>query len=137
MKRQAGISLVTATFLIVIVAMLAAFMVSIGSVQRATSTLAVVGARAHYAAASGIEWGVHQVLANPAAPVCFASPTSFPLSGAGAGNFNVTVNCAATPVTEGATSYVAFDLEAVAEFGTPGQEDYFSRRLAASVASVP
>jgi MSHA biogenesis protein MshP len=136
--RSHGFSLVTAIFLIVIVALVAAFMVSIGSIQSATSAYAIVGARAQFAAVSGLEWGIHQVLSNPGAPSCFASPTSFTLSGGGAANFVVTLACAVTPtVTEGASQYVVFNIDVVAESGAPGSADYFSRRLSAAVSTAP
>lgn len=135
--RQRGFSLVTAIFLIVVVALIAAFIVTIGSVQHATSAFSVVGARAHFAALSGVEWGAQQVLDNPGAPACFASPTTFTVSGGGSGNFALTLTCAQTSVAEGALSYEVFDLDVTAEFGVSGQEDYFSRTVSASISSAP
>lgn len=130
---QRGFSLVAAIFLIVIIALVAAFMVTIGSVQRTTSAYSVVGARNYVAASSAVEWAVHHVLSGPA---CFPSPTTFPLDSS-SGTFQITLTCAATPVTEGAIDYIVFDIMATAEYGTSGQDDYFSRTLAASVSSAP
>lgn len=135
--RERGFSLVTAIFLVVVIALIAAFMVTIGSVQRTTSAFAVVGARAHFAALSGIEWSAQQVLDNPGAPACFVSPTTFIVSGGTSGNFSVTLSCAQTSVTEGVVNYEVFDIDSIAEFGISGNEDYFSRTISASVASAP
>ena len=133
--KQTGFSLVTAIFLIVVVALLAAFIATIGSVQKTTSAFALVGSRAQFAAISGVEWGMHHVLGGPA---CFTSPTTFTIAGGASGNFNVTLTCSSVTVTEGAApAYLVFDIDAKAEFGTSGQEDYFSRRIAASVTTAP
>jgi len=133
MKRARGFSLVGAIFLIVVIALLAGFMVTIGALSRATPAAGAMGARAHYAAVSGIEWGAHQALAVAGAPVCFASPASF----AAEFGFTLDVTCAATPVTEGTQTYVVFDIVATARRGSPTGGDYFSRTLSASVASAP
>jgi MSHA biogenesis protein MshP len=137
-RRQTGFSLVTAVFLIVVIALLAAFIATIGSVQKTTSAFSLVGSRAQFAALGGIEWGVHHVLNVSGGPACFASPTTFTVAGGASGNFNVTLLCTAATVTEGtAPSYFVFDIDATAEFGISGQEDYFSRKIAASVTTAP
>jgi hypothetical protein len=97
----------------------------------------LVQTRAHYAALSGVEWGVHQVLANPAAPACPAAVSSFAVPGPGAGAFTVTIACTQFPVTEGSDSYSVFDLDVEASTGSSGQEDYFRRIISASVATGP
>ena len=134
--RQKVFSIVAAIFLVVVIALIAAFMVNIGNVQRTTSSFAVIGTRGHFAAVSGIDWAVHQVLSNPGAPACFASPTTFTLPGGG-NAFRVTANCTPSAVTEGTDNYAVFDISVIAEFGVSGQEDYFSRTLAASVSTLP
>lgn len=136
MKASRGFSLVTAIFLLVVVALLAGFLVNIGTTQHAGGALATTAARARFAAASGIEWGVRRVLAGGGG-TCFGSPATFTLNGPGSPPFDLTVTCTATPVSEALTTYVVFDLEAVAEFGAQGSADYVSRRLAASVTSAP
>jgi MSHA biogenesis protein MshP len=72
MRRSAGIGLVTAIFLLVVLAGLAVAMVGISGAQSAASGLDVQGARAYQAARAGIEWGLFQRLRNPA----FACPSS-------------------------------------------------------------
>ncbi len=133
--RQRGFSLVTAIFLIVVIALVAGFMVTIGSIQKTTSAFSIVGSRANFAALSAVEWGAHQVLNVGGGPACFASPTTFAVTAVG--NFNVTLQCVETSVTEATTTYSVFDIDAIAEFGTSGQEDYFSRTISASITSAP
>jgi MSHA biogenesis protein MshP len=95
MRRSAGVGLVTAIFLLVVLAGLAVAMVGISGAQQSASALDVQGARAYQAARAGIEWGLFQSLRNPAF-VCaddtsFALPPTSTLRG-----FVVTVKC--TPV---------------------------------------
>lgn len=135
--KQTGFSLVTAIFLIVVIALVAGFMVTIGSIQKTTSAFSVVGSRANFAAVSAVEWAAHHVLNVGGGPTCFASPTTFTVSGGASGNFNVTLNCVETSVTEATTTYSIFDIDAIAEFGTSGQDDYFSRTITASITSAP
>ena len=104
-KGQRGLSLITAIFLMVVLAMLGAFMVSVTGLQQSSSVLDVQGVRAYEAARSGVEWGAWQVLdpndANgPALLPCPLSPMNLTLAGSLA-QFTVTVTCTATTTTEG------------------------------------
>ena len=112
MRRERGFSLITAIFLLVILAAVGAFIVTIGAVQHTTMSSSIQGARAYHAARTGIEWGVYSAL-NP--PGCFA-PTTF--SPAGLDGFQVTVTCAATSHQEGLNSFQVFRLIAVASAGS-------------------
>lgn len=92
-RRSAGASLLTAIFLLVVLAGLAAAVVSLTTAQRSSSALDTVGTRALQAARAGMEWGLYQQL-QAATPACLAAKTSFKLP---AGNalsvFTVTVEC--------------------------------------------
>ncbi|MEN9866032.1 MAG: hypothetical protein RL748_1622 [Pseudomonadota bacterium] len=88
-----GFSLVTAIFLLVVLALLSAAIVSVVGTHQASSSLDVQGARAFQAARAGIEWGLYRQLQPSAATTCFtttsfALPASSSLSG-----FTVTVSC--------------------------------------------
>lgn len=133
-RKQQGFSLVTAIFIVVVVALIAGYMVNIGSAQQSTANFALLGARASFAAESGMEWATQQVVANDA---CFAGGTSFDLTDGALAGFTVSLECAATSVTEGAATYKVFTLGATASYGTAGTEDYFSRTLSATVANAP
>ena len=92
LKRQAGVGLVTAIFLLVVIAGLAAAMVTIFTAQQAGSALDVQGARAYQAARAGIEWGLFRQKNGAACGVgnSFALPAASEL-----GTFTVTVTCTA------------------------------------------
>jgi MSHA biogenesis protein MshP len=92
LRRNTGVGLVTAIFLLVVLSGLAVAMVAISSAQHATSALDVQGARAYQAARAGIEWGLFQSMRNesctPKPGISFALPATSSLNG-----FVVTVTC--------------------------------------------
>jgi len=102
--------------------------------------LALQGARAYAGARSGMEWGIQQAFANPAA-MCSAAPgstpTNFALNGDGLNGFSVTVTCNYTTHTEKSTPLTVYHLVALAEFGSYGSPDYVSRQLEATISDEP
>lgn len=142
-NRQYGFSIVAAIFILVILALLGGFMVTIGVSQRTTVAYAVQGARAYQAARSGIEWGVSRVINNAPGTSCALAPATtvtgpFALSGAGLDGFRVTVECTYTQHQEGSTPYEVFAITSKAEFGTFSALDpyYFSRTVQVSVTNA-
>ncbi|MGD9603591.1 MAG: hypothetical protein AB7O21_18810 [Gammaproteobacteria bacterium] len=133
-RHQGGFSLVSATFIVVVVAMLAGYLVNLGNAQRAATSFSLQGLRAHAAVQSGMEWAIARVLRDGA---CVAPGSTFALDGAGLEELRVSVDCVATTVTEGARTYPMFRLTASARRGTEGGEDYYSRRLTASIVAAP
>jgi len=92
--RQAGFSLITAIFLLVVLAALGVAMVTISTMQHQSSALDVQGVRAYEAAKAGIEWGLYQHQNGGAD--CGAAPgvtTSFVPPGDTFSSFVVTVTC--------------------------------------------
>lgn len=89
-RRDAGVGLVTAIFLLVVLAGLGVALVSVFSSQQASSALDEQGARAYQAARAGIEWGLYQQLQQNTCPAAttFALPAGSTLSA-----FSVTVTC--------------------------------------------
>lgn len=86
---SAGVGLVTAIFLLVVLAGLGVAAVRIFNVQQASSSLDVDGARAYQAARAGIEWGLFHRLRNNTCPSqSFALPADSALR-----RFTVTVTC--------------------------------------------
>jgi MSHA biogenesis protein MshP len=86
---RGGFALVTAIFLLVVLAGLGAAVVNISTMQHTSSALDLQGARAYQAARAGIEWGVYRQLIDSSC----AAPTSFALPAASFGEFAVTVSC--------------------------------------------
>jgi MSHA biogenesis protein MshP len=117
-NRQQGFSIVTAIFLIVILAALGTFMLRMSAVQSETTALSVQSARAYQAAHSGIEWGLHQAIVNDA---CAAS-TSFALA-----PFDITVQCSSSDHPEGGQTIRIYEITATARFGTLGEPTHVQR----------
>jgi MSHA biogenesis protein MshP len=116
--KERGFTLVTAIFLLVVLAMLGAFMLSVSGLQQSSSVLDVQGVRAYQAARAGVEWGAFQVLdpnnaISPALPNCPTSPTQLTLAGS-LSPFTVTVTCSATNTTEGLRNVATYLIVATA-----------------------
>jgi len=132
--RSGGFTLVSVIFLLVVVATLGAFMVTIGTTQRETSALSILSARALAAAEAGMEWAVHSVLT---ADACFASPATFSLSGGAAAGYSVTATCSSSSHVEGPVAYNVSRISVTASRGSPGSIGHVSRTIRASVTSAP
>jgi MSHA biogenesis protein MshP len=132
--RREGFSLVSALFILVVLASAGAFALRLVGAERRSSSLGLVGARAYHAARSGLEWGIAKVVATPT--TCPASG-AFTLSGGALGGFDVAVSCALTSHVEGAATTNVFVITAFAQRGSFGSADYASRRLQATVAVQP
>ncbi len=105
-KRLRGFAIVSAIFILVVLAALGAFIVNISSNQQIGSALDVQGVRAYQAARAGIEWGLFERLqdawvADPTVPTEPCSPTvtssfAFPAAATTFSGFTVTVTCTAS-----------------------------------------
>lgn len=112
MKRgQRGFSIITAIFLIVVLAALGAYAVSLFRVQQTTAAYDELGARAYQAAQAGIEWGAWQVLRGPG--TCAAASGSLALPGS-LSPFTVTVACVSTAHSEAGNPVTIYRLSATA-----------------------
>ena len=101
MRSARGFSLPTAIFLLVILALLGAFMVSLSTTQSITSAQDVLGSRAYRAARGGIEWALFNL--KPPATTCPAASTALTIDG-----LSVTVACSVTAHDEGGTTRYVF-----------------------------
>jgi MSHA biogenesis protein MshP len=130
-KRSRGVGLITAIFLLVVLAVLGVAMVTIFTSQQATSSLDVQGARAYQAARAGVEWGLFQQLRNGncAPATSFPLPVDSSLSG-----FVVTVTCnkiGAEPLTRHVIVATACSLQPDTGScpGASDSPDYVQRRI--------
>ncbi len=97
MKRRPhrGFALVSAIFLLVVLASLGAFAVSISNSLHIGSALDLQGVRAYQAARTGLEWGAYQVVVTNVGAACPA-PTNLtmPAGATTLSGITVTVLCA-------------------------------------------
>ena len=87
--RVRGFTLVAAIFILVVLAALGAFIVTISTNQQIGSALDVQGVRAYQAARAGLEWGLYRQLQNSSC----AGATSFSPTASTLSAFTVTVVC--------------------------------------------
>ncbi len=134
--KQRGFSLVSAIFLLVVIAALGAFSLTLSSTQQQSAALDVQGSRAYQAARAGIEWGAFQVRQAPAAAFaanCRAGETAQALAAGTLANtlapFTVNVGCVSVPAVEGASAFSIYTITSIATRGTPGGPDYVERQL--------
>lgn len=143
---QRGFSLVTAIFLLVVMASLGALMMTFVSTQQQSSALDVVGANAYQVARTGIEWGAYQITSNATgsfATTCQAGTTSVssvPLTGTPSlGIFTLVVSCSTNPskYAEGLDQYWVYSISSVASSvnAAVGSSDYIERELHATISS--
>jgi len=124
-RRQAGFSLLTAIFLLTVLASLGAFIVVTSGVLQQTPILGLNGARAYHAARSGLEWGIERAVTG-AAGGCSGN---FTLDG-----FGIAVACTATQHKDGNTDITIYVVNAVATRGNPGELAYARRQLSATAS---
>ena len=130
MNQQQGFSLIAAVFVLVVLSSVAGFAVSIAGITRNTAVFALQGARAYYAAKSGLEWSFNTIKNTPTK--CFQSPQTLTLTQVGLQGFNVIVTCKRSTFVEGVTTENIFLLNAVASKSSFGGMDYVARELQAT-----
>ena len=134
LRREDGFSLVLAIFILVVLAVLGVYMVTLSGVQAFTPAFAIQGAQAYQAADSGIEWGIYEATTPPGACGSFPPSAGKDLT---VGAFKVHVTCSATPFSEGGDNFNSYEITALAETGTYGQPDYISRQVDTKVTGAP
>jgi len=114
-KQQQGSMLVIALFIIVVMSLLAATLSRVLSSTADSVADEVYSAKAYYAAESGMDYGIYQVLRRN--QVCADFPAVTPISGArnvqfdisnevGLENCSVTINCQRIPVNNSSLFYL-------------------------------
>jgi MSHA biogenesis protein MshP len=132
-RGQRGMSLVVALFIVVVLGLLAAFAINIGTVQRESANLRLASDRAFHAARAGTEWAATRALVNHAC----AAATTLNLNQGALNGYRVIVNCSATTHSEGAVTYRVFDVTALAQYGRFGAAGYVSKTLNARFTDAP
>jgi MSHA biogenesis protein MshP len=111
-NRIRGFAIVTAIFILVVLATLGAFIVNVFSAQQIGSALDLEGVRAYQAARAGVEWGIYRVQSSggynfgngttsPDPRSCGDFPASFSLAAPTLSGFTVTVTCDRVAGTSG------------------------------------
>ncbi len=126
-RASGGFATIVALFLLVVLAALGAFMVSISSTQQIGSAQDIQGTRAYWAARAGLEWGVGSLSASPGA--CPTPPSPFTVDG-----FGLSFSCSRASFDEAGTARVVYSLTSSASAGgSAGSLGFVERSVSASV----
>jgi len=137
---QRGFSLVSAIFLLVVLAGLGAVMVTFSTAQNQSLAMDVLGSRAYQAAHAGIEWASYNIAVNPgvAGGTTFVPGTGTALTG-NLEPFNVSVNYSADSFNDAANAggtvgvIWMYNVTSTATFGTVGTSNYVERVVTAKM----
>ena len=133
-SKPRGFAAIAAIFLVVVLAALGAFMLSLSNSQQVTSAQDTLGTRAYWAANAGMEWAV---VAGPG--VCPAANTTLVALAAGVGpavieGFTITIRCARNDYLEAGVTRRIFRFESIASMGAGvGSVGYIERSVSAGV----
>lgn len=136
--RSAGMALVSAIFLIVVLVGVGVAMMNLSNVEHDTASKAILAAKAYYGAKAGIDWGIQQSIAAASCAGSTINLTTGSLNGV-----TVTVTCAAaqqgasTCGLTGTSACQTYYLTSIATTGTLGTLSYAERRIEATVSNIP
>lgn len=142
-RSQRGFSLLSAIFLLVVIAALGSFAVTVSTVQQRNAAVDVLGSRAYQAAKAGLEWGAFQIT-HPVEGAAFISAcqnvTALPQPSLPANTqlslFTVTLSCVVTPtITEGTNTLRVYQLTAIAVTATVATPYYAERQVSMSLCT--
>jgi len=104
-RSARGFLIIAAVFLLVVLAGLVAYLMSVSTTSQTASVADLNSARAYQAARAGLEVAAYQVIVSS---TCTASQ-DIPFAGNLAG-YTATVTCTSSPLTEGGASVTAYKL---------------------------
>lgn len=137
---QKGFSLVSAIFLLVVLAALGAAMVTFSTSQSQSQAMDVLGSRAYQAANAGVEWAAYNIAINSgAAGATVFTPGTGTALGGNLAPFTVSVGYTAVAQSDAAIAGGAVvpiwthDITASAVYGNPGTADYVERVVSAKM----
>lgn len=146
MKKAAGFAIASAIFLLVILSLLGAFMLTLSNTEHLTSARDVQGSRAYRAARAGLEWAAAMICDDDGGgDGCLTPLTACPAASttlddgdgsppADLEDFTVVVTCTMNSYSEGSGSPNVFWIESTATAGgAVGGIGYTERQLSAFI----
>lgn len=135
-RAESGFVLPTAIFLLVVLAALGSYMVSLSRASHISSALDMQGGRSYQAARAGIEWAAWQSIQNAAAYGCATAGTSSNVISFSAdlASFTTTVACSSATYDEGGNTVRVYSITSTASSGEAASNDYVERMLTATLS---
>ena len=119
-KRQQGVSIVAAIFLITALALLATAAVQLVSTGQQSISQEITSVKAYFAGQTGLQWGMYQtVYATPSTPQIITLSNS--------GLSNTTVDLTFTVSTIDGNTY--YQISSTGKYSTTSSPEYSSRKL--------
>lgn len=139
-KVQQGFTLVTAIFLLVVLAVLMVYMLRLNSVQHSVSAHSIQGARALLAARAGLEQALYGIYQSGSC--ASSSSLTFTSSEPALEDFSVDLSCSMQTHTEGSTAIDVYTVKATAKSGSyasgsDANPEYVSRHLVVTTSTSP
>lgn len=131
MSNERGFTLVSAIFMMVVLVVLAASLVTISSVAHTSAAQQLQATRANYAARAGAEWAAQRAQVQPSCAL-WPSPAVLTLAGA-LSSFSVTVTCSRTDHAIGAATQAYYAVDITAQSGMYGAVDFVQRKVQVKV----
>lgn len=122
LKTQSGVSVITAIFLIVVLALMGAGMVSLLSTSQQSISQEVTSAKTYMAGRSCLQWGMYQAVYSAATG---SATTTF--TNTSAGLFNT--QCATSIDSITADGLTFFNIHTTARYGAPENPEYSQREM--------
>ena len=127
---QRGFSLVSAIFLLVVIAALGAFALTLSTNQHQSDAMDVMGKRAYQAARAGIEYGVYEITLNHACPPLPTVTLTDPYLS----SFTVSLTCTVVTASDPNPLSVYTLTSTANNTATVGSTDYVERQLSVNIA---
>ena len=123
-KKQSGVSVVTAIFLVIVLALMGAGMVSLLTTSQQSISHEITSAKAYMAGRSCLQWGMYQSIYTPAAA---NSSNTITFNNNASGLLNS--QCATTISTITNDSLTFYNINAVAKFGSSVDPEFSQRTM--------
>ncbi len=130
MKKIRGFSMVMVVVVITLFALIGGYMATMVTTSSLSASFTFGGMQGWFAAHSGTEWAMWQVLHSGTG--CGSFPASFTID-----NFDINITCSSAAVTEGPDSYTVYDLVTTTNRGSQGDSGYILRQVRTSVTDAP
>jgi MSHA biogenesis protein MshP len=131
-RRSGGFAIVSAIFILVVLAALAGFIVSVTTTQSITFAQDIQSARAYQAARAGTEWGIQQWLSATPSTTCPSATLNF--TDADLSGFQAVV-VGTGPAPSGGTNFCTIVATATPTGSSPGSLGYVEREISVVVES--
>lgn len=128
-----GFTIVSAVFILVVLSLVGGFIANLSSLMQRSQSLSILGARAFFAAESGLQWATFKIREGSGPYNCPTSPSSLTLTQGALTGFTVDVSCTQELFVEDGKTYNLFTLESLGRFGESSELDYVGRTLYAKV----